>query len=197
MALAGGTGLLRAHEKRMIVVLMGPPGSGKSTQSAALKKRYGWPTVGMSDLLREEVAKGTPEGKQIQAAMSKGVLVPDSEVNRLLKARLQRDDAKNGLVLDGYPRTLAQAKYLVQLEKEIALPQLLVVHLDVPVSVALGRMDERGRADDKPDVIEKRMKDYYAQTKSLLEYFGKRVRSIDGAQKPEQVTAAIVQALEK
>ncbi len=125
------------------IILLGPPGSGKGTQAKLLSKKYSIPHIAMGDILREEVAKKTPLGKKVNIYMSKGELVPDEIVIEVLKKRLQEADCVNGFILDGFPRTLNQAKALDNMLNELNLKIDAVIYIDVPDEEIMKRLSLR------------------------------------------------------
>jgi adenylate kinase len=129
----------------LVILLFGPPGSGKGTQGRLI---LDWlpekiPAISTGDLLRGEIATGTPLGFEAQSVVASGALVGDDLMNRILCSRISRADCRNGFLLDGYPRTLEQADYLDKLLVSRGLPAALVIHLDVPADVLVGRMLSR------------------------------------------------------
>lgn len=127
----------------MRIILLGPPGSGKGTQAELLSKKYGIPHIAMGDILREEVARGTSLGKKVNVYMSKGELVPDEIVIEVLKERIKKPDCKNGFILDGFPRTLNQAKALDAMLDELGFRIDAVVYIDVPDEEIVRRLSLR------------------------------------------------------
>ena len=127
----------------MRIILLGPPGSGKGTQAKLLSKRYGIPHIAMGDILREEVARKTPLGEKVNVYMSKGELVPDEIVIEVLKKRLQEADCTNGFILDGFPRTLNQAKALDNMLSELNLKIDAVIYIEVPDEEIMKRLSLR------------------------------------------------------
>ena len=127
----------------MRIILLGPPGSGKGTQAELLSKKYGIPHIAMGDILREEVARGTSLGKKVYVYMSRGELVPDEIVIEVLKERIKKPDCKNGFILDGFPRTLNQAKALDTMLDELGFRIDAVVYIDVPDEEIVRRLSLR------------------------------------------------------
>ena len=127
----------------MRIILLGPPGSGKGTQAKLLSKKYSIPHIAMGDILREEVAKKTPLGKKVNVYMSKGELVPDEIVIEVLKKRLQEADCVDGFILDGFPRTLNQAKALDNMLNELNLKIDAVIYIEVPDEEIMKRLSLR------------------------------------------------------
>lgn len=127
----------------MRIILLGPPGSGKGTQAKLLSKRYGIPHIAMGDILREEVAKKTPLGEKVEVYMSKGELVPDEVAIEVLKKRLREADCSNGFILDGFPRTLNQAKALDDMLSGLNLKIDAVIYIEVPDGEIIKRLSLR------------------------------------------------------
>jgi len=173
----------------MRVVLLGPPGSGKGTQGAALAERLGVPVISSGELLRAAAADGRQD---LAATLERGELVPDDVVTALVREAVAAERCAGGYLLDGYPRTVQQA------ERADAPPVDVVVHLDLPDDVARRRLAGRGRADDTdPRVVERRLARYHAETEPLLDLYRRRgiLVAVDGDQPPEAVTADILTAL--
>jgi len=143
------------------VVILGPPGAGKGTQASRISDELGIPHIATGDLIREEIAAGTPFGRQVQEYNARGELVPDEIIIDRVRRRLDEEDTRDGFVLDGFPRTLAQARALDAmldgLERDIGV----VLHFQLPEELAeqrlLGRALASGRADDTPEMIHHRM----------------------------------------
>ena len=177
----------------MRLVLLGAPGSGKGTQGALLAQRLGVPLVSTGELLRAQAAAGTDIGQKVRTYLDRGDLVPDDVLLAALDAALRSTMTAGGYVLDGFPRTLAQARHA----EEVAAPDA-VIHLAVPDDVARRRLAGRAgtnRTDDTdPEVIERRLRRYHSQTVPLLDFYRERgiLHTIDAAQPPEAVSAAIM-----
>ena len=122
------------------IILMGPPGAGKGTQSELIVKKYGIPHISTGDMFREAISNRTPLGIEAESYTNKGLLVPDEVTISLVKERLSRDDCKNGYLLDGFPRTLVQADALKKLTKEINRELTSVINLDVDESKLIERI---------------------------------------------------------
>jgi adenylate kinase len=143
------------------IVILGPPGAGKGTQAARISEDVGIPHVATGDLIRDEIAAGTPFGKQVQSYNDQGQLVPDDIIIQRVRQRLAESDTKGGFVLDGFPRTLAQAEALDATLDELDRAIGVVLHFQLPEDLAeqrlLGRALDSGRDDDTPDMIHRRM----------------------------------------
>lgn len=181
----------------MRLVLLGAPGSGKGTQGALLAQRLGVPLVSTGELLRAHAGAGTDLGLKISAYLDRGDLVSDDLLLAALDDALRATMTAGGYVLDGFPRTLAQASHA----EEVAAPEA-VIHLAVPDEVARQRLAGRAgvvdRTDDtEPEVVERRLRRYHSQTEPLLDFYRQRgiLNTIDAAQPPEAVSAAIMEAL--
>lgn len=153
------------------IVLLGAPGSGKGTQSEKLVAEFGVPQISTGDLLRDAVAKQTELGQKAKAAMDAGELVSDDIVVGMMRERLQQPDAENGFILDGFPRSLAQAEALDELLDELDRPLQRVIHVKVDNEEIVQRLLERGREDDNEETIRNRLKVFEAQTQPLVAFY--------------------------
>src|ERR1700741_991489 len=122
------------------VVFLGPPGAGKGTQAKELAKKFGVPHLSTGDMLRENIAQGTPLGQLAKPIMARGELVPDSLVLKMVAERIEKPDCWHGFVFDGFPRTVTQAKYLGELLKRQGFKQPFVIHMVIPTSVLMKRL---------------------------------------------------------
>ncbi|BFI97127.1 MAG: adenylate kinase [Rhodanobacter sp.] len=185
----------------MRLVLLGAPGSGKGTQAARLKNELAVPHISTGDMLRAAVAAGTPTGLKAKAVMDAGKLVSDDILLAMLEERLAQPDAKNGFILDGYPRNLAQADALDHLLARIGQPLDAVVKLDVPNEAIIGRCEIRyaaeHRKDDDPAVVRDRLKVYAEQTAPVADFYAQRgkLQAVDGVGELDEVTARVKRAL--
>ena len=127
----------------MVLLLFGPPGSGKGTQSRLITNWLRIPAISTGDMLRAEIQAGTALGRAAGSIMASGGLVSDDLVNKILALRITQPDCRRGFLLDGYPRTMQQAEYLDRLVAERGLPQPIILHLDVPMDALIGRMTSR------------------------------------------------------
>jgi adenylate kinase len=183
------------------MLLLGPPGAGKGTQALRLVAKLGIPQISTGDMLREAVAAGTDVGRKAQEYMDRGELVPDEVVIGVAKDRLSQDDAESGFVLDGFPRTAAQAVALDALLERIGTNLercvALVVDEDSLVKRLLGRAQIEGRSDDSEETIRTRMSVYRAQTAPLVEHYRKRgiLAEVDGLGSVEEVAKRIEEVL--
>jgi adenylate kinase len=185
------------------VLLLGIQGSGKGTQAKRIASEYGIPHVATGDMLRREVDEGTPLGREVEAILARGDLVPDETVVQLIRDRLAQPDAQQGFVLDGFPRTMAQSDALDEMLAEIGRPLSVVFELQVPDELARERMANRardeGRADDTPEVIDRRIQLYHDETEPIVQHYrllGNLV-GIHGTGTIDQVFAEIQRALEE
>ncbi len=183
------------------VIMFGSPGSGKGTQSKYLVEWLGIPQISTGDMLRDHIRRGTAIGQSIRALMRSGTLVPDELVNRLVEERIAEPDCKKGFILDGYPRTTAQAKEMMRMLAAVGAEEV-VIHLVVDYNIIISRMNGRRvcpkcgtlynavsrpprtegicdldgetlviREDDSEPVVRERLAQYEAQTRPLIEYF--------------------------
>src|SRR5512133_1988232 len=157
-----------------IVLLVGPPGSGKTTQARSLAKKYGIPAISMADLLKAEMSGGKKDAvsKALAASVASGDVLPDEAATDLIRLHLLRTDLSKGFILDGFPATAGQAKALDRMLQEQQLPKTVVVVLDAPDDVIRKRMLARRRADDKPEIIERRIQEFRTQASLLAGWAG-------------------------
>ena len=159
----------------MNILLLGPQGSGKGTQAKRIQAEYGIPHIATGDMLRAAIEQGTELGQRVKPIVESGHLVPDELMVDLIRARLREPDALSGFVLDGFPRTSAQADALDAMLDEIGRGLSIVFEFQVPDEVAIARLLNRaeleGRTDDTPDVIARRLALYHEQTEPLVEHY--------------------------
>ncbi|GAB4375422.1 MAG: adenylate kinase [Acidobacteriota bacterium] len=189
----------------MRLVLLGPPGAGKGTQAARISAAWGIPHISTGEMLREAVAAGTELGRRVGEVMARGHLVPDELVGRVVVERLSRPDARNGFLLDGFPRTVAQTELLDRILADLGVRLDAVLLLEIPEEVAVERMQTRRRQsetvrdDDTVETFRERLRVYAEKTAPLIEVYEKRglLRRIDGSGTIDEVFAKIRQALEE
>lgn len=206
------------------VVIMGPPGAGKGTQSDLVARQRGLPKIATGDIFRDAIREGTPLGVRAKALMDQGQLVDDETVIGIVRERLSKPDAVNGFLLDGFPRTVPQAEALDALIGERGLAPLVVVNIEVPADELVRRMLGRRvcrdcgsnagpadqaacgkcggalvrRSDDTEAVVRSRLDVYDRQTRPLVEFYRGRptYRTVDGAQPASRVTEALNESLD-
>ncbi|RLG71652.1 MAG: adenylate kinase [Methanobacteriota archaeon] len=209
----------------MRIVLLGAPGSGKGTQKTVIEKRLGIPSISVGDILRENVARGTDLGLVVKKYMVHGDLVPDNLVVEIVKERIKEPDCRCGYILDGFPRTLAQAEALEEAGEHIDL----VLNIEVSDDEIVERLSNRRyckvcgevynlktrptrkpgvcdkcggelvlRPDDEPNTVRNRLKVYREQTKPLIRFYRDRgvLRVVDGTQPIEQVSKQILRIID-
>ena len=184
------------------IVILGPPGAGKGTQGKLIAKDAGLPHINTGDIFRAECAAGTELGQKVNSIIDAGDLVPDELTTEIVRARLAQDDTARGFVLDGFPRTLAQAEALDRVLSEIDRGEVSVVlDFELPDAMAverlLGRASVEGRSDDAPDKVQHRLDVYHRQTEPLIEYYRARdlLVPIHAEKSVHEVTAEVQQVL--
>jgi adenylate kinase len=189
------------------LILLGPPGAGKGTQAVRLVEKHGIPQLSTGDMLRAAVAAGTPVGLKAKAVMESGGLVSDEIVIGIVADRIEEPDAKKGFILDGFPRTVAQAEALDAMLAQKGLKLDAVVELVVDQEALVHRIVRRAeeakaagqpvRKDDDPEVFKTRLAAYNRDTAIVAPYYEKtgRLKTIDGMQPIDEVTAAIARAI--
>ena len=185
------------------IVLMGAPGAGKGTQAKQLQTALSLPQVATGDLFRENLKNETELGQLAKSYMDKGNLVPDEVTVAMVKDRLSRPDCQNGAVLDGFPRTTAQAEaldaLLAEFDSKVSIVPSIHVDQDVLVTRLLKRAEIEGRADDNEETIRNRMQVYENQTEPLLDFYRKRdlLIEINGEQSIEAVQDDLLKVVRK
>ncbi len=208
---------------KMRIILIGPPGAGKGTQAKKITNKLSIPHIASGDMLREAVSKGTPLGKQAESYMKKGALVPDDFVIEMIMERFSQSDAKNGFLLDGFPRTLPQAEALDEALAKANVHIDHVLHVDVPDEEIITRNTARRidpetgkiynirydppppeissrviqRADDNEEVINNRLRKYHADTKPIIPFYAAKnlVRKISGLGSVEEIQNKVFKIL--
>lgn len=184
------------------LLIVGPPGAGKGTQAARLTGRFGIPAISTGDIFRDNIARETPLGVEVKAIVDAGDYVPDTLTNALVASRIEEDDAREGFLLDGYPRTLDQVAYLDGLlsGKDQSLDAViqLVADQDEVVARLRKRSLEQGRTDDSEDSIRHRQEVYTRETRPLVEVYATRglLVEVDGLGDMDEVTERIFEGLE-
>jgi adenylate kinase len=191
----------------MRLILLGPPGAGKGTQAQRLVDHYGIVQLSTGDMLRAAIAAGTPTGRKAKDIMARGDLVPDDVVVGIVAERIDNSDAQKGFVLDGFPRTVAQAEALDRLLSERGHRLNAVVQLKVDEGILLSRIENRiaeqvrqghpVRPDDNPEALKVRLEAYRRQTAPLVDYYNGKgmLRTVDGMAPVDAVTLAIARVL--
>lgn len=183
------------------LLIMGPPGSGKGTQSARIADRLGIPAISTGDIFRANISAGTPLGLEAKRHVDSGGYVPDSVTNAMLRDRLDEDDAVHGFLLDGYPRTVDQVGFLddVLAERDAEIDRVieLVVDREETVRRLLDRAEAEGRTDDSEDVIRKRQQLYADETAPLLKLYDERelLIRVDGMGEVDEVANRLAAAI--
>jgi adenylate kinase len=182
----------------LYVILFGAPGSGKGTQAARLSERLGVPHISTGDMLREAVDSVAPQGEKAKEYIDAGELVPDDVIIEMIADRLAENDAADGAIFDGFPRTIVQAEELARLLDENGRTLDRVVALRVPREVLVSRMLGRGRSDDTEAVVQTRLDVYVKHTLPLEDYYRKRglLVEVDGTGKVAQIVERIARAIE-
>lgn len=187
----------------MRLLLIGAPGAGKGTQAQRIAEHFGLVHISSGDLLRDHVTQGTSIGQTAQAYMAGGDLVPDAVVLDMLRKPVIAAAGAGGYVLDGFPRTVDQAKTAYDVAKDLGVSVQLAVHLDVAREALIDRIVARGvtsgRADDTREVVERRLDVYEAYTRPLLDYYRERESLIDvnGDRPVEEVTWSVIVQLQR
>ena len=160
------------------ILLLGPQGAGKGTQGKLIASEHGIPHVATGDMLRAAMAAGTELGREVKPIYDSGGLVPDDLMIALIRERLGEEDAREGFVLDGFPRTMPQAEALEEMLRAIGRELDVALEFQVPDQVGRERMlkraAEEGRTDDTPEAIHERLRLYHEETEPLIEYYRTR-----------------------
>ena len=185
-------------------ILFGPPGAGKGTQASAMVQKYNLCHLSTGELLRSEIAAGTPLGLQAKALIEAGSLVPDEVVEGMIEARFQAAQGVDGFLLDGFPRTIAQAEALDTMLEKGGEAVTAVVSIMIPDLMIHERIAHRatieGRADDaRPEVVENRIRTYHEKTEPLVDFYKKtdRYHEIDGVGAIDEVREKIFALMDR
>ena len=180
------------------LIFLGPPGAGKGTQAKLLSEQLNIPHISTGDILRSAVAQATPLGQKAKEYMDRGELVPDELLLNLIGDRLNQSDAKEGWILDGFPRNVSQAFFLEELLREHNQMLDCVLNLEVPEDVLMARLVEgRKRSDDTPETIRHRLEVYHQETEPLIGFYRERsaLKAIDGDRTEGEVTQSLKEAI--
>jgi len=171
------------------LIMIGGPGSGKSTYSELIKKELGIAHIYTGDMMRDLAKQNTPDGKRVKELLAKGEFAPTPVVIDAVKERMKKPDAQKGYVFDGFPRNIEQAKAM----EEKGIEYDYVIYLDVSEEEVVKRLTARGRADDKPDIIKKRLKVFHRETAPLLTYYKNEIIKIKAeGSTPEDIAKSII-----
>ncbi len=181
----------------MRLLIFGPPGAGKGTQAQFVAQHFNIPHISTGDIFRENIRNNTALGKDAQRYLDAGELVPDAVTNAMVRDRLKSDDCRNGFLLDGYPRTLDQAKELDEILATLEETIDAVVNLIASDNAVIERLMKRGRTDDTRETIQRRLEIYHETTSPLEVYYGGKgaLVNVDGLGDIEVITARIIAAI--
>jgi len=178
------------------IVLLGPPGAGKGTQAQKLSEKLGIPQISTGDLFRKNISEGTPLGVEAKRYLDAGDLVPSELTNKLVEDRIEQPDAADGFILDGFPRSVAQAQALDEMLTNHNTKLDAVLEFAVSEAALFERHKARGRADDTEEVIRNRMQVYRDETEPLLEYYSHNsLQTVDAVGGLDEVFARALRAL--
>ena len=187
--LFGSTAQSQTTGKRFMIVLIGPPGSGKKTQAEFLRTRFGIPTIGVDDLIQANLAA---LAKYRRPGITPGPPHLNPAIDALVAEKLSRLDLTKGVVLDGYPASKDQADHFAALIAKLNLPAPIVIQIDVPDRVATERLRQRQHADDQPELIEERLKNYHREMDMIQSYFPEaKIWTVDGDKTVAEVSSAV------
>ncbi len=186
----------------MRLIIMGPPGAGKGTQASSIADKYSIPAISTGDIFRANIKNQTDLGRRVEQVLASGGYVPDEVTNEIVKDRLGWQDATNGFLLDGYPRTTGQVDFLDTFLAGMGHPLDGVIELTVDEDAVVDRLLKRahveGRADDSEAVIRERQAIYRAETAPLIELYEKHgvLLKVDGMGEVDEVAARLIAAID-
>jgi adenylate kinase len=183
----------------MRLIMLGPPGAGKGTQSQLLVRHLNIPHLSTGEMLRTAITQGTDVGLHARQFIDQGLLVPDDTVLNLVSQRLEQADAAGGWLLDGFPRRVSQAESLDEFLARRQTPIDGVIELHVDENELIERMVARGRSDDKPEVIRERMETYRRQTAPLTDYYRQRqlLKSVEAMGTVEEIFSRLLNTVQQ
>lgn len=184
-----------ASGSRRVLILLGPPGAGKTTHAKILKARFDVPAISAAELLKQSHGRKDNMSKALKSQIDGGALLNDEGLNQLVLARVSRGDCFNGFILDGYPTTPSQADFLSQQLQELTFPEPVVILLEISDQLVRDRLRRRGRSDDTPANIERRLAEYRHEEAAVLGKF-KRVIRVDSSGDEKSVGAELTKALD-
>ena len=192
--LFGAAAQSQTADKRYLIILIGPTGSGKTTQAEFLRKRFGIPTVAMDDLIQ---ANPAALAKFRRKGITPGPPQLNPAIDGLVAEKLSSLDLTKGVALDGYPASKDQADHLAALAVKLKLPPPIVIQIDLPDEVARQRLKERQRADDKPELVEERLKNYHREMDMIRSYYPEVNIWIINGDKPVAAVSSTIEAILK